>query len=182
MLFQFNANQQVQLPPLFRAPTWHFRGVASSLLGPHQTGARVTTLNLTPPTPPNDRPHEPPDPPRDDCASWRFQSGVASSIQGPHPRQLAFPPHPCLAADPTSLPEAKPREQTRSPGAAAAAAVCVILAMSGGPPLLSVWTPDSPSTMMMEEEKEKEVTYCLDQSEGGEGGTKLWRWRKEGGE
>jgi len=33
--------------------------------------------------------------------------------------------------------------------------------------------------MMMEEEKEKEVTYCLDQSEGGEGGTKLWRWRKE---
>ena len=98
MLFQINANQ-VQLPPLFRAPTWHFRGVASSLLGPHQTGARVTTLNLTPPTPPNDRPHEPPDPPRDDCASWRFQSGVASSIQGPHPRQLAFPPHPCLAAD-----------------------------------------------------------------------------------
>jgi len=31
---------------------------------------------------------------------------------------------------------------------------------------------------MMEEEKEKEVTYCLDQSEGGEGGTKRWRWRK----
>lgn len=28
--------------------------------------------------------------------------------------------------------------------------------------------------MMMEEEKEKEVTYCLDQSEGGEGGTKRW--------
>jgi len=99
MLFQFNANQQVQLPPLFRAPTWHFRGVASSLLGPHQTGARVTTLNLTPPHPPMTDPMNPPDPPRDDCASWRFQSGVASSIQGPHPRQLAFPPHPCLAAD-----------------------------------------------------------------------------------
>ena len=100
MLFQFNANQQqVQLPQLFRAPTWHFRGVASSLLGPHQTGARVTTLNLTPPHPPMTDPMIPPDPPRDDCASWRFQSGVASSIQGPHPRQLAFPPHPCLAAD-----------------------------------------------------------------------------------
>jgi len=24
--------------------------------------------------------------------------GVASSIQGPHPRQLVFPPHPCPAA------------------------------------------------------------------------------------
>ena len=59
MLFQFNANQQVQLPPLFRAPTWHFRGVASSLLGPHQTGARVTTLNLTPPHPPMTDPMNP---------------------------------------------------------------------------------------------------------------------------
>jgi len=60
MLFQFNANQQqVQLPPLFRAPTWHFRGVASSLLGPHQTGARVTTINLTPPHPPMTDPMTP---------------------------------------------------------------------------------------------------------------------------
>lgn len=59
MLFQINANQQVQLPPLFRAPTWHFRGVASSLLGPHQTGARVTTLNLTPPHTPMTDPMTP---------------------------------------------------------------------------------------------------------------------------
>jgi len=41
----------------FRAPSWHFRGVASSLLGPHQTGARATTLNLTPQ--PHDQPHDP---------------------------------------------------------------------------------------------------------------------------
>jgi len=42
-----------------RAPTWHFRCVASSLLGPHQTGARVTTLNLTPPHPPMTDPMTP---------------------------------------------------------------------------------------------------------------------------
>lgn len=49
---------------------------------------------------------------------------------------------PTLVSQPiTSLPEAKPREQTRSPGEAAAAAVCVILAMSGGPPLLVSLNP-----------------------------------------
>ena len=78
----------------FRAPSWHFRGVASSLLGPHQTGARATTLNLTPQ--PHDQPHEPHDPSRDDPPAGDFEV-VASSIQGPHPRQLVFPPHPCPA-------------------------------------------------------------------------------------
>merc|ERR1719474_2253536 len=59
----------------------------------------------------------------------------------------------------TSLPEAKPREQTRSP----AAAVCVILAMSGGPPLLVSLNPG----------------LAVDNDDaGGEGGTKRWRWRK----
>merc|ERR1719458_584749 len=77
-----------------RAPSWHFRGVASSLLGPHQTVARATTLNLTPQ--PHDQPHEPHDPSRDDPPAGDF-GGVASSIQGPHPRQLVFPPHPCPA-------------------------------------------------------------------------------------
>jgi len=36
--------------------------------------------------------------------------------------------------------------------------------------------------MMMEEEKEKEVTYCLDQSEGGEGERNFGDGGKEGGE
>ena len=67
--------------------------------GPTPDRRQSDNTKPDPTTPPNDRPHDPPDPPRDDCASWRFQSGVASSIQGPHPRQLAFPPHPCLAAD-----------------------------------------------------------------------------------
>merc|ERR1719192_1987802 len=145
-----------------RAPTWHFRGVASSLLGPHQTGARVTTLNLTPPHPPMTDPMNPLTlletiaPAGDFRAVWRAPSRA-------HTR-ASWLSRPTLVSQPIpSLPEAKPRDQTRSPGAAAAAAVCVILAMSGGPPLLSVDTPDSPSTMMMEEEKEKEVTYCLDQ-------------------
>jgi len=36
--------------------------------------------------------------------------------------------------------------------------------------------------MMMEEEKEKEVTYCLDQSEGGEGGNETLAMEEGGGE
>lgn len=131
MLFQFNANQQVQLPPLFRAPTWHFRGVASSLLGPHQTGARVTTLNLTPPHPPMIDPMTPLTlletiaPAGDFRAVWRAPSRA-------HTR-ASWLSRPTLVSQPiTSLPEAKPCEQTRSPGAAA------VLPMSGGPPLGSL--------------------------------------------
>jgi len=130
----------VQLPPLFRAPTWHFRCVASSLLGPHQTGARVTTLNLTPPHPPMTDPMNPLTlletiaPAGDFRAVWRAPSRA-------HTR-ASWLSRPTLVSQPiTSLPEAKPREQTRSPGAAAAAAVCVILAMSGGPPLLVSLNP-----------------------------------------
>jgi len=56
--------------------------------------------------------------------------GVASSIQGPHSPPAGFPapplcqPKPAAAASRTGLPEAKPRQQIRSPGAAAAMAAC----------------------------------------------------------
>merc|ERR1719384_1831849 len=74
---------------------WHFRGVASSLLGPHQRQAPdATTHNLTPHNPHDHDPMNPPDPSRDEPPAGDFR-GVASSIQGPHPRQLVFPPHPC---------------------------------------------------------------------------------------
>merc|ERR1719445_922255 len=117
----------------------HFykRGVASSLLGPHQTGARVTTLNLTPPHPQMTDPMNPLTlletiaPAGDFRAVWRAPSRA-------HTR-ASWLSRPTLVSQPiTSLPEAKPCEQTRSPGAAAAAAVCVNLAMSGGPPLVSL--------------------------------------------
>merc|ERR1719445_1980725 len=105
----------------------HFykRGVASSLLGPHQTGARVTTLNLTPPHPPMTDPMNPLTlletiaPAGDFRAVWRAPSRA-------HTRASCLS-RPTLVSQPiSSLPEAKPCEQTRSPGAAA------VLAMSGG--------------------------------------------------
>jgi len=69
--------------------------VASSLLGPHQRQAPdATTHNLTPHNPHDHDPMNPPDPSRDEPPAGDFR-GVASSIQGPHPRQLVFPPHPC---------------------------------------------------------------------------------------
>ena len=50
------------------------------------------------------------------------------------------------------------------------AAACTSLAVSGEPPL-SGWTPDSPS--MMEEDEEKEVINCLDQSQRRRGEKKM---------
>merc|ERR1719507_2026140 len=101
----------------------------------------------------------PPDPSRDEKPPAGDFRGVASSIQGPHSPPAGFPAPPLSTHASrrrcTGLPEAKPRQQIRSPGAAAAMAACscTILSVSGEPPL-SVWALDSPSKMEEEEEKE----------------------------
>merc|ERR1712107_891704 len=104
-------------------------------------------------------------------AVWRAPSRA-------HTAPAGFPAPP-LSRSRSSLPEAKPCEQTRSPGAAAAAAVCVILPMSGGPPLGSL----NPGLAVDNDDgggKGEGGNLLFRPIEGGEGGTKQWRWRKGG--
>ena len=137
---QFSCSRKIFL----ERQLWHFRGVESSLLGPHQTGARRdNSYPLTWPHNPHDHdPMNPPDPSRDEKPPAGDFRGVASSIQGPHSPPAGFPAPPLCQPTPAAaaarvLPEAKPRQQIRSPGAAAtmAACSCTILAVSGQPPL-----------------------------------------------
>merc|ERR1719184_345424 len=67
----------------------------------------------------------PPDPSRDEPASWRFQRS-GELHPGPTPAPAGFPAPPLSGTNRprrrTGLPEAKPRQQIRSPGAAAVVA------------------------------------------------------------
>jgi len=64
--------------------------------------------------------------------------GVASSIQGPHPRQLVFPPHPCPATAAAARVYLKPSRapaDLQSGGSRRLGSSTFILSVSGEPPL-----------------------------------------------
>jgi len=134
---------------LFRAPALAFQRCGELPPGPIPD-RRQTRQHLTWPHNPHD--HDPMNPLTllETFRQLAIVRGVASSIQGPHPRQLVFPPHPCPCPATAAAARGylKPSRASR-------------FAVRGQPPwqqhlhpvsvgatsTLSVWAPDSPSKM-----------------------------------